>query len=767
MEKGSRRRRKLRLARGAVPRCIHPNHKTAERLVGSEIMPKTTTAATLLAAALLASTALAQTSERPWMNPKLSPDRRAALLQSAMTLDEEIEILHGDFGFLGKAGRDKGAIGSAGFVPGIARLGIPALQESDASLGVANPFNVRKGDGATPLPSGLATASTWNPQLAYAGGAMIGREAFAKGFNVLLSGGANVARDPRNGRNFEYLGEDPLLAGTLAGQAIKGVQSNHIVSTTKHFAVNDQETGRMVLDARIGEAAMRETDLLAFELAIEAGHPGSVMCAYNQINGAYACENPHLLNDVLKEDWSYPGWVMSDWGAVHSAEAATKGLDQESGSMLDAKVWFDKPLREAVDAGRIPRARVDDMVRRILRSMFADGLFDHPTTPGGALDYAADAKIAKADAEEGIVLLKNSGVLPLSTTARRIVVIGGHADVGVLSGGGSSQVVPAGGAALTLKMPGGEGNPMAQFRFAVYDPSSPLVAVKAAAPDAVVEYLDGNDPKLAAERAQGADAVIVFATQWMIEGYDAKDLSLPDNQDALIDAVAGANPHTVVVLETGNPVLTPWLDKTAALVEAWYPGAKGGEAIADILFGQTNPSGKLPITFPASEAELPRPAIPGAGAPAKASFPVDYPEGSNLGYRWYEAKGIKPLFPFGFGLSYTTFAYSGLTATGGERLTVSFTLKNTGPRAGMETAEVYAAPPGGVRRLIGWKKVALKPGESRRVRVFADPRVLAAYDEAKHDWHLAGGAYAVAVGASSTDLSSTGTAKLLEQRLKP
>jgi beta-glucosidase len=324
-----------------------------------------------------------------------------------------------------------------------------------------------------------------------------------------------------------------------------------------------------------------------------------------------------------------------------------------------------------------------------------------------------------------------------------------------------------GGPALNLKMPGGEGNPMAQFRFAIYDPGAPLAAIKAAAPNAVVEYLDGTDLALASERAKGADAVIVFATQWMIEGYDAKDLSLPDNQDALIDAVADANPHTVVVLETGNPVLTPWLDKTAALVEAWYPGAKGGEAVADILFGQTNPSGKLPITFPASEAELPRPAIPGAGAPAKASFPVDYPEGANLGYRWYEAKGIKPLFPFGFGLSYTAFRYSGLSATGRKTLTVSFTVRNVGSKAGMDTPQVYAAPPGGVRRLIGWKKLALKPGETRRVSVTADPRTLAAYDERAHGWHVAAGDYAVAVGTSSADLTLTAKAKIQDSLLRP
>ena len=725
------------------------------------------------ASALIASAALAQPAAappppaaRPWMNTKLSPDRRAALLLAAMTPDEEYEILRGDFGIPRKTGRDAGALGSAGFVPGIARLGVPALQESDASLGIANPFNVRKGDGATPLPSGLATASTWNPELAYAGGAMIGHEAFAKGFNVLLAGGVNLARDPRNGRNFEYLGEDPLLAGTLAGQAIRGVQSNSVVSTVKHFAVNDQETGRMVLDARIGEASMRETDLLAFELAIEAGKPGSVMCAYNQINGAYACENSHLLNDVLKTDWAYPGWVMSDWGAVHSAEAATKGLDQQSGAQLDAKVWFDKPLRAAVDGGTIPRARIDDMARRILRALFADGVFDHPATPGGAIDYAADARVAKAVAEEGIVLLKNTGVLPLSPAARRIVLVGGHADAGVLSGGGSSQVVPVSGPALTVKTPSADGNPLTA-RLTVYDPSSPLAAIKAAAPDAVVEYLDGADPRLAAERARGADAVIVFAVQWMSEGYDARDLSLPDGQDALIAAVADANPRTVVVLETGNPVLTPWLDKTAALLEAWYPGAKGGEAIADILFGATNPSGRLPVTFPAGEAELPRPAIPGVSAPPKTAFPVDYPEGSNLGYRWYETKGVKPLFPFGYGLSYTRFGYSQLTATGGKTLAVSFTLTNTGSRAGMGVAEVYAAPPGGVSRLIGFRKIALRPGERRRVRVQADPRLLAAYDEAAHGWRLAAGAYGIGVGASSAELPLHGSARLLDARLKP
>ena len=673
-------------------------------------------------------------------------------------------------------GAPKAAIGSAGYVPGVPRLGIPALQESDASLGVANPFFVRPHDGATPLPSGLSTASTWNPELAYRGGAMIGSEAWKKGFNVLLAGGANLARDPRNGRNFEYLGEDPLLTGTLAGEAIRGIQDQHVISTTKHFALNDQETGRMVLDARIDPAAFRESDLLAFELAIEGGHPGAVMCAYNKVAGAYACGNDMLLNQVLKGDWKYPGWVMSDWGAVHGVDDALHGLDQESGQQIDKQVFFDKPLKAAVEAGQVPRARLDDMVRRILRSMFAVGVFDHPPVKSD-IDYDADAHVAQAVAEQGTVLLKNDSVhhqpiaiLPLAKTVRRIVVIGGHADVGVLSGGGSSQVEPVGGPALQIKMPGTGG--MAAFRIAVYHPSSPLKAIRAAAPGAQVDYVDGTDPKAAADAARGADVAVVFATQWQMEGYDAPNLSLPDGQDALIAAVAAANPHTIVVLETGNPVLMPWLDKVPAVLEAWYPGARGGEAIAAILFGDVNPSGRLPISFPASEAQLPRPAIPGAGLDEKTPFVVNYPEGADVGYRGFDPREkAPPAFPFGFGLSYTKYSYSSLTVRGGATLHVTFSVQNAGDRAGMEAAQVWAAPdsvqPGSRHyRLIGWKKVALKPGKSRRVSIDANPRVLAKFDTETRSWLLRG-RYSVIVGGPWAEWPPFGSAHLSPRTIAP
>jgi beta-glucosidase len=705
----------------------------------------------------------------PWADAKLDPDARAAMVVQALTPDERQGLLHGIFAVpvFGKP-LPEGAVGSAGYVAGVPRLGVPPLQESDASLGVANPFNVRPGAGATPMPSGLALAATWDTDLAYRGGAMIGQEAWRSGFNVLLAGGVNLARDPRNGRNFEYLGEDPLLAGTLDGASIRGIQDQHVVSTLKHFAINDQETSRHGLSAKIGEAALRESDLLAFELALEGGRPASVMCAYNRVNTVYACSNDILLNKTLKRDWTFPGWVMSDWGAVHGVEDALRGLDQESGQELDGQVFFGKPLADAVAAGTVPPERTAEMARRILRSMFAVGLFDHPPvkTP---LDAETDGKVAQQAAEEGIVLLANpSGLLPLSRQAKRIVVVGGHADAGVLSGGGSSQVVPIGGPALTLAM-GGEG-PMAAFRSVVFDPSSPLKAIKAKLPGAEVRFIDGAYPSAAAALAKGADAVLVFATQWAIEGEDVPDMTLPNGQDALIAAVAAANPKTVVVLETGDPVLMPWLNTVAGVIEAWYPGARGGDAIADILFGDTNPSGRLPVTFPVSPAQLPRPQIPGFGEPDGTQFDVDYTnEGADVGYRWYARQKLKPLFPFGFGLSYTKFDYANLKVDGGDGLTVSFDVRNSGQKAGRDVPQFYLTDGAGKAhlRLVGWSSVDLQPGATEHVTLKADPRLLADFDEAAHGWHITAGKYQVAIGASASDLRLRGAAQVNDARLKP
>ncbi len=696
-------------------------------------------------------------------------EQRTAEFQARLTQEERIALVHGVVGFpLGKNGKiPEGAVGSAGYVPGIPRLGIPALQESDAGLGIADPGNVRAGEGDTPLPSGLAMASGWNMGLAREAGAMIGEEAHRRGMNVLLAGGVNLARDPRNGRNFEYLGEDPLLAGRLDGAIIGGIQSRHVISTIKHFAFNDQETLRMMADVHIAPQAARESDLLAFEIAIEDGHPGAVMCSYNLIGGAYGCDNASLLDTVLKGDWHYPGWVMSDWGAVHDVAAANHGLDQESGAEFDNAVYFDAPLRAALASGVVPAGRLQDMTTRILRAMFTVGLFDNPPvhTP---IDADADADIAKRVAASGLVLLRNQdALLPLPSTLHSIAIIGGHADQGVLSGGGSSQVFPVGGAAL--RVPRAFDGIVSAWQTEIYDPSSPMAAIRAAAPHAVLRVDEGHYPAQAAAVAATCDIAIVFVTQWMSEAVDVPDLSLPDGQDALVAAVGAANPHTIVVLETGGAISMPWLGKVQAVMEAWYAGARGGEAIADALFGSVDPSGRLPVTFPTSEAQLPRPDIPGFTQPDGTRIDVTYAEGADIGYRWFARKAIKPLFPFGFGLSYTAFSHTGLEITDGDVPTAKVVLHNTGVRAGTDTAELYLIARNGTpeHRLLGWAQHRLQPGESHGAEIKIDPRLLADFDVAAHGWHVPGGTYDIAVGTSAEDLPLHVSVKIGERSLPP
>lgn len=751
-------------------------------LFRQSVTPIAVAAMLALAACAAPRNGTSSTASRPWMNTALSADARTDLVIAQMTQDEKFQLIRTYYGTASTWGSKptpmpQGALGSAGYMPGIPRLGIPALQESDAGLGVANPNNARPGDTATALPSALAIAAGFDPGVAYAGGAMIGAEAAAKGFNVLLAGGATLVRDPRNGRNFEYVGEDPLLAGETAGAMIRGVESNHIISTIKHYAVNSMETGRTVTSATLDEQALRESDLLAFEIAINKANPGAVMCGYNLVNGEYDCENDFLLNTVLKKDWAYPGFVMSDWGGTHSAaKAANAGLDQESaGETFDEKVWFDKPLKDALASGEVKQARIDDMARRVLRSMFAKGLFDYPTK-SKSIDATANAGVAQQAAENGAVLLHNvRGTLPLSQDVKHIAVIGGHADVGVLSGGGSSQVIPTGGNAVPGLTPTDFPGPV------VYDPSSPLKAIQAAAPDATVDYLDGADPRAAARLAAKADVVIVFATKWEAESLDSADLSLPDHQDALIDAVARANKHTVVVLETGNPVSMPWLYRTGAVLQAWYPGAKGGEAVADLLFGTVNPSGRLPLTWPKSLAQLPRPEVKGVGVthpgnnPGSSATPggddavpsdIDYNiEGANVGYRWFEHKRRQPLFGFGYGLSYTRFTYSKFHSEvrDGE-VHLTFTVRNVGKVVGADVPQIYAMPPGKGQtfRLVGWQKLTLAPGESKDVDITSAVLPLAQFDVDSQKWHQSAGNYRFDLGHASGDLVAKTVVKLPE-----
>jgi len=700
------------------------------------------------------------------------PDRRAAATEAWMTDAERFHLLHSHLPITIEPGKPSRLIPGMPITPGVVtaieRLGIPVIAESDASLGVVNPFQLREGDVATALPSSLALAASFDPALAYRSGAMIGGEAHAKGFNVLLGPGVNLTRDPRNGRNFEYLGEDPLLAGILGGEASRGIQSAGVVSAIKHFVLNDQETLRRTLDARMEEAALRESDLLAFEIAIERGQPGAVMCAYNQVNGHYACDNDFLLNQVLKRDWSYKGWVMSDWAAVHDVSYFNAGLDQQSGAELDKKVWLDQPLKDEYAAGRVSKERLSEAVRRILRSLYAVGADRPPLkTP---IDYDADGKVAQAEEAAGIVLLKNQGVLPLAGKPQSILVIGGYAIAGVMSGGGSSQVTPVGGEAAIIlndvhplvKRPVGQ----------LIVPSSPVQALKDALPGASISFDSGYDSDEAAARAARADVAIVFATKWQTEGRDAGKLSLPGGQDELIQAVAKANPRTVVVLETGNPVLMPWLADAKAVVEAWYPGQKGGEAIAAVLSGTVNPSGRLPITFPASEEQNPRGPLPALGEEdgsrlSAAENTAQYPEGADAGYRWFAAHGHQPLFPFGHGLSYTRFEHGPLTLHGGDTVNASFTVRNIGEREGQDVAQLYLLNAAGekVERLAAFGKLDLQPGESRELNLNVEPRLLADWD--RHGWLIKAGEYQFALGESARGLGPVATVKLGERRLPP
>jgi beta-glucosidase len=708
-----------------------------------------------LAASLSIGLGIAPTSAQA-----ADPDRRAADTESKMTTDERTVLTIGALSasFAGKA-PPAGAIPGAGYIEGIPRLGVPALRETDASLGVAYANGARH-DGATALPSGMAMASSFNASLIEAGGAMMAAEARAKGFNVMLAGGINLMRDPRNGRTFEYLGEDPLLAGLLGAAQVRGVQSQNVISTIKHFALNGQETGRKIADVKISDAAARESDLLAFEIAIEKGRPGAVMCAYNLVAGAHACESDYLLNHVLKRDWGYKGFVMSDWGAVSSVDAALSGLDQQSGAQLDPSAFFSEQLAAKAVVDPQFSARIKDMNRRILRSIYAVGAQKFKPSPE-SIDVAKNAQVAEAIEQEGLVLLRNeASALPLSATVRKIAIIGGYADMGVLSGGGSSQVQGQDGPAVSIPL--GDYGRFSRFLLESYQRSVPIKSLRARSPQTVFVFRDGRYIKDAVDAARQSDVAIIFATQWMTEGLDAPDLSLPRGQDMLIAKVAAVNSQTIVVLETGGPVLMPWLDQTAAVIEAWYPGARGAEAIAAVLYGDVDPSGRLPATFPASVSQLPRPDLPGhdtvepnfsgSGTPGQ-NLLVDYDiEGSNVGYRWFATKGSKPLFPFGFGLSYTSFTHGALSLRQGKALVAELAVRNTGTVAGADTPQIYLVSVAGkpVRRLVGFDKVTLRPGEEKTVQIQLEPRVLAQWKDGA--WTINAGTYGFAIGTSAENL---------------
>lgn len=617
-------------------------------------------------------------------------------------------------------------------------MGLPTIYFSDGPVGT------RQGK-ATGMPSTISLASTFDPEIAFRHASVIGDEVKKKGNDVVYAPAVNMLRTPLNGRTFEYFSEDPFLAARMTVGWTKGVQSQGVIANAKHFAVNNQEGAgykpegapigasgpgsRMFVDAQLDERTLREIYLPQFEAAVTEGGAGSVMCAYNRVNGTFACEHQHLLEEILKGDWRFPGFVLTDYGAA-------KNTNNSLNNGLDLDIWpaiaYTPPLVEAALASsQVSMSTVDEHVRRILRTLFAFGFFDREAyvDDTSQIDQAAHHQAAGEIEEQGIVLLRNNGLLPLDPGIGKVAVIGPEADR-IKDGGGSSAINE-------------------------FMTTSPRAGIEARLGAERVVFDDGSDAERAAEVARGADAAVLVVGDNMTEGSDKPCMGLNCgasdgvDRDALVETVAAAQPKTVVVLQTGGPVLTPWREKLAALVEMWYPGQNGGSAIARVLFGDVDPGGRLPATFPLQEADEPV-----AGDPEK--YPgvdqVKYKEGVFIGYRWFDDKGLGVAYPFGHGLSYTTFNYSDLRV---ESNRVSALVTNSGRRAGTDVAQLYIGMPESERipqpprQLKGFQRVSLAPGESKRVSFPLDIRSFAHWDG---DWQVARGCYEVWVGRSSRDL---------------
>ncbi len=697
-----------------------------------------------------------QPAARPWCDTTKSPEQRTALVLAQMTLDEKFQLLAGD----DPSGVVTG-VPATGTSNGIDRLGVPVMYHSDG------PFGPREGK-ATAMPGPLAVASSFDPGLAGEVGAAIGDEVKHKGNDLLHAPTVDIMRTPLAGRTFETYGEDPLLAARTAAGFIEGVQRQGIIANVKHFAPNSQEgeqgapplTGgngsRFLVDARIDERTLREIYFPAFEAAVKDAKVGAVMCAYGSLNGDYACQSKHLLQEVLRDDWGFPGLVVSDYGFAlkDTAKAINAGTDIE---MPAPALYQPALLRAALASGDVSERTIDARVSATLRTMFRFGLFDRAAfTPDDALiDKPAHAALAQRAEEQGVVLLRNEGkALPLDPGKLQTLAVIGEAATRTKGGGGSSNVVP-------------------------FDFKAPLDAIKARAGAGVtVRYDPGTDAAAAAAAAKGADAALLFVEDFATEGSDKPCLRLqcsaadpaaqgggtatkPD-YDAVVEAVAAANANTTVVMETGGPVLTPWHDKVKAVVEAWYPGQDGGPALARVLFGDVDPGGRLPVSFPAKDGDWPT-----AGNPKQypgEGFVAEHSEGVLVGYRHYDERKVAPRWAFGHGLSYTSFAFSGLRLEPGAAATVSAVVKNTGSRAGTAVPQLYLAlpdvsatvqqPP---RALKGYTRVQLAPGQSRRVTFGLDERAFSYWDVGAKGWKVQPGCYGVQVGSSSRDLPLTGT----------
>jgi beta-glucosidase len=676
-----------------------------------------------------------------YLDPTQPLETRVNDLLSRMTLEEKLSIIHADSKFTTAA---------------IPRLGIPRRWLSDGPHGVREDIGPdtwkpagHTNDFSTAMPAGICLAATWNPDLGLTEGQVIGEEARARGKDIMLGPGVNILRTPLCGRNFEYLGEDPYLASQMAVGFIKGEQSQDVSSCVKHFALNNQEYERGTINVEVDERALREIYLPAFRAAVQEAGVWSVMGAYNQVRGQHCCENDYLLNDILKGEWGFKGLVVSDWGGAHDTlGCARNGLDLEMGSSGPYdKFFFATPYLDALNSGTLPTSGLDDKVRRNLRVMFATHVFD-PDRKTGSLNTAAHQDVARQVAEEGIVLLKNkNNLLPLDQSKfTTIAVIGENATRLQAHGGDSSaikalyEITPLQGildhAGRHLNIIYSEGyshNP---------DPKLTTNAIAAAKSADVVIYIGGLN------HDKGFDC----------EGYDRADMKLPYSQAALISQIVAVNPKTIVVLEGTMVEMGTWLNKVPALLQAWYPGMEGGNALAAVLFGDVNPSGKLPCTFPKRLEDSPAHAL---GAYPDTNGTVTYKEGLLVGYRWFDTKAIDPLFPFGFGLSYTNFGYSNLKLLYGDlpgiMVTAQFDLTNAGSRPGAEIAELYVHQdnpglPRPEKELKGFRKVFLKPGETRTISIPLNRTAFAYYDPAQKSWVAEKGGFHILVGGSSRDL---------------
>jgi beta-glucosidase len=679
-----------------------------------------------------------------YLDPSQPIETRVNDLLSRMTVEEKIAIIHGNSKFT---------------TAGAPRLGIPVRWLSDGPHGVREDIGPdtwapagHTNDFATAMPAGICLAATWDPELGRAEGAAIGQEARARGKDIMLGPGVNILRTPLCGRNFEYLGEDPYLTSEMAVGYIEGEQSQGVSSCVKHFALNNQENDRNKIDVEVDERALREIYLPAFKAAVQEAGVWCVMAAYNKFRGEFCSENSYLLEDILKGEWGFKGLVVSDWSAAHDTMGcAENGLDLEMGTNGPYnKFYFAQPYLDALNAGELPMAGLDDKVRRNLRVMFATHVFD-PDRQAGSLNTAAHEAVARKVAEEGIVLLKNEGnLLPLDPTKVTTIAVIGENATRLQSHGGESSAIKA---------------------FYEITPLEGIVRRAGGHVNIVYSegYTRGGTPNLAdraVAAAKSADVVIYIGglnhdKGFDCEGDDRKDMKLPYGQDALIQRIVAANPKTIVVLEGTMVEMGAWLNKAPVVLQAWYPGMEGGNALAAVLFGDVNPSGKLPCTIPKRLEDTPAATL-GAGAYPGVSGTVSYSEGLLVGYRWYDTKKIEPQFPFGYGLSYTTFRYSSLKIepdadAEGVVADATFDVTNTGSRVGAEVVQLYVHQdnPGLARpekELKGFRRVFLKPGETQTIGIPLNLHSFAYFDPAQKAWVAQKGSFEIMVGGSSRDL---------------